>query len=152
MPSACLIFLLPPSLRVLEERLRGRKTDDEEVILFVLKKFLGDIGIFDIETASSGLETGMKLATVYSIITTSSANTTPASGVLNDAAIPAAVPQPTSVRMTLLGSAKAWPSRLPDDAPRKMCGPSRPTECPPTMAMAAPKNCRKNSRTVLRPW
>ena len=32
MPSACLIFLLPPSLAILEGRLRGRKTDDEEVI------------------------------------------------------------------------------------------------------------------------
>lgn len=32
MPSACLIFLLPPSLAVLEGRLRGRKTDDEAVI------------------------------------------------------------------------------------------------------------------------
>jgi guanylate kinase len=32
MPSACLIFLLPPSLEILEERLRGRRTDTEEVI------------------------------------------------------------------------------------------------------------------------
>ena len=32
MPSACLIFLLPPSLAVLEGRLRGRRTDTEEVI------------------------------------------------------------------------------------------------------------------------
>jgi guanylate kinase len=32
MDDAVLIFLLPPSLAVLEERLRGRGTDDEEVI------------------------------------------------------------------------------------------------------------------------
>ncbi len=31
-PEACLIFLLPPSLAILEERLRGRGTDDEAVI------------------------------------------------------------------------------------------------------------------------
>jgi guanylate kinase len=31
-PSACLIFLLPPSLEVLEDRLRGRGTDEEAVI------------------------------------------------------------------------------------------------------------------------
>ncbi|MEZ4333465.1 MAG: guanylate kinase [Myxococcota bacterium] len=32
MPDACLIFLLPPSMAVLEQRLRGRGTDDEAVI------------------------------------------------------------------------------------------------------------------------
>jgi guanylate kinase len=32
MPQAVLIFILPPSLAVLEQRLRGRKTDDEEKI------------------------------------------------------------------------------------------------------------------------
>lgn len=31
-PDACLIFLLPPSLEVLERRLRGRRTDSAEVI------------------------------------------------------------------------------------------------------------------------
>jgi guanylate kinase len=31
-PSACLIFLLPPSLEVLEDRLRSRGTDEEAVI------------------------------------------------------------------------------------------------------------------------
>jgi len=36
-PRAILIFLLPPSDEILEERLRGRGTDDEEVILRRLK-------------------------------------------------------------------------------------------------------------------
>ena len=31
-PSAVFVFLLPPSIGVLEERLRGRRTDSEEVI------------------------------------------------------------------------------------------------------------------------
>ena len=31
-PNACLVFLLPPSMDVLEERLRGRGTDDDETI------------------------------------------------------------------------------------------------------------------------
>lgn len=31
-PEACLIFLVPPTLRVLEDRLRGRGTDDDKVI------------------------------------------------------------------------------------------------------------------------
>lgn len=31
-PDVVSIFLMPPSLRVLEERLRGRKTDDDETI------------------------------------------------------------------------------------------------------------------------
>jgi excisionase family DNA binding protein len=34
--------------------------DDEEGILYVLKKFLSDIGIFDVETALSGYEAGVK--------------------------------------------------------------------------------------------
>ncbi len=34
--------------------------DDEEGILFVLKKFLEDVGIFEVETASSGYEAGIK--------------------------------------------------------------------------------------------
>lgn len=32
LPEAVLVFLLPPSMRVLEERLRGRKTESEERI------------------------------------------------------------------------------------------------------------------------
>jgi len=62
--------------------------------------------------------TGMKLAMVYSIITTSMAKMTPAIGVLNEPAMAAAVPQATSVRTLLLGSSNAWPIRLDAAAPR----------------------------------
>ncbi len=34
--------------------------DDEEGILYVLERFLNDVGIFDVETASSGYEAGVK--------------------------------------------------------------------------------------------
>jgi len=34
--------------------------DDEEGILFVLERFLSDIGIFDVDTARSGYEAGIK--------------------------------------------------------------------------------------------
>ena len=50
-------------LKQLDQGVRKRIliADDEEGILYVLKKMLGDVGILDIATASSGLETGMKL-------------------------------------------------------------------------------------------
>jgi len=45
----------------LDNRKRILVADDEEGIIFVLKRFLEEIGIFDLETATSGLEAGMKL-------------------------------------------------------------------------------------------
>ena len=60
----------------------------------------------------------MKLAMVYSIITTSMAKMTPAMGVLKLLAIAAAVPQATIVRMLLLGKREARPSRLAAVAPK----------------------------------
>lgn len=44
-----------------DNRKRILVADDEEGIITVLQKFLGDIGIFDLATATSGLEAGMKL-------------------------------------------------------------------------------------------
>ena len=41
--KCALIYLLPPSLEELEKRLRGRSTDDEEVINHRLDKATGDI-------------------------------------------------------------------------------------------------------------
>jgi CheY-like chemotaxis protein len=45
-----------------DKRKRILVADDEEGILFVLTRLFNDIGIFDIQTASSGLEAGMKLS------------------------------------------------------------------------------------------
>ena len=62
--------------------------------------------------------TGINPPTVYSNITTSIAKITPAIGVLNDAAMAAAMPQPTSRRILLLGSISFCPSKLLAAAPR----------------------------------
>jgi guanylate kinase len=43
-PDAVLVFLMPPDLRVLEERLRGRHTDSEEVIERRLKAARREMG------------------------------------------------------------------------------------------------------------
>ena len=94
----------------------------------------------------------MKLAMVYSTITTSMAKMTPASGVLKDAAMAAALPQATSERTQLLGTANAWPSRLDAAAPRCTAGPSFPPERPAPSAKTPPQNCRTALRQVIRPW
>lgn len=63
MPSACLIFLLPPSLRVLEERLRGRDTDDEEVIqkrMALVDNELDAARLFDFAIVNDDLEVAVQ--------------------------------------------------------------------------------------------
>ncbi len=55
---------------------------------------------------TAAIITGTKLFSAYSIMMTSSAKITPARGVLNDAAIPAAAPLATRVRILLLGNLK----------------------------------------------
>jgi guanylate kinase len=58
-PEACLIFLLPPSLAVLEERLRGRGTDDEAVIqrrMALSDRELAAAEIFDFAVVNDALE------------------------------------------------------------------------------------------------
>jgi guanylate kinase len=57
--DACLIFLLPPSLAVLEERLRGRGTDDEAVIqrrMALSDRELAAAEIFDFAVVNDELE------------------------------------------------------------------------------------------------
>lgn len=57
--EACLIFLLPPSLAVLEERLRGRGTDDEAVIqrrMALSDRELAAADLFDFAVVNDDLE------------------------------------------------------------------------------------------------
>ena len=59
LPEACLIFLLPPSLEVLAERLRSRGTDDETAIrhrLALVDRELEAAGIFDYAIINDDLE------------------------------------------------------------------------------------------------
>ncbi len=58
-PSACLIFLLPPSLAILEGRLRGRGTDQEAVIqrrMTLVDRELAAAKIFDYAIVNDELE------------------------------------------------------------------------------------------------
>lgn len=58
-PEAVSIFILPPSLEILEERLRRRATDSEEVILQRLSTVRSEIdhaGDFDFIVFNQGLE------------------------------------------------------------------------------------------------
>ena len=58
-PSACLIFLLPPSLEVLEDRLRGRGTDEEAVIqrrMALVDRELAAAKYFDYAVVNDDLE------------------------------------------------------------------------------------------------
>lgn len=58
-PDATLIFLLPPTLAVLEERLRGRKTDSEEVIqhrMALVDRELAAADHFDFAVVNDDLE------------------------------------------------------------------------------------------------
>jgi guanylate kinase len=59
MPEACLIFLLPPSLRVLEKRLRSRATDAESVIqrrMALVDRELEAAEIFDFAVINDDLD------------------------------------------------------------------------------------------------
>ena len=60
---------------------------------------------------------GMNVASVYWRTISSSVKMTAASGVLNDAAMAAAAPQPTRVRTLLCGRSRNRPIQLPPVAP-----------------------------------
>lgn len=58
-PDSVIIFILPPSMKVLEERLRGRHTDDEKTIQIRLNNADGEIksaSKFDYYIVNSNLE------------------------------------------------------------------------------------------------
>ncbi len=62
--------------------------------------------------------TGKNPMMVYSINTTSIAKITPAMGVLKDAEMAAATPQPAKVRKLLWGNLSHWPNWLAVAAPK----------------------------------
>lgn len=68
-PLATRIFILPPSLDILEQRLRGRGTDAEEVIIKRLTKAREELAVsdeFDYQVINDNLEDSIEL--VESII------------------------------------------------------------------------------------
>jgi guanylate kinase len=68
-PLATRIFILPPSLDILEQRLRGRATDAEEVIVKRLAKAKEELAVsheFDYQVINDNLESSIEL--VESII------------------------------------------------------------------------------------
>ena len=70
-PEVILIFLLPPSLKVLESRLRNRKTDTEIVIEKRLKKAADEMAVadsYDYQVINDNLEEA--IASVQAIIHT----------------------------------------------------------------------------------
>ena len=72
--------------------------------------------------------TDMKPAIVYSMTMTSIENMTPATGVLKEAEIAAAVPHPSKTLTLLLGNLRYYSIRLLPAEPRWMAGPSRPSD------------------------
>lgn len=68
--DARLVFLLPPSLKELERRLRGRGTDADEVVerrLTIARRELGAVAIFDYVVVNDDLE--VTLEAVREILT-----------------------------------------------------------------------------------
>jgi guanylate kinase len=62
-PEAVLIFVLPPSEEVLERRLRGRATDDEDVIRTRLKNAIEELrwaGQYDHQVVNDDLDTAVR--------------------------------------------------------------------------------------------
>ncbi len=96
--------------------------------------------------------TGINPAMVYSINITSIEKITPAIGVLNDAEMAAATPQPTKVLWQLLGRCSRCPSWLAAPAPKCTAGPSRPIDWPLSKASTPPTNCIIQFRSGKRPW
>jgi guanylate kinase len=58
-PDSVTIFLLPPSTETLEKRLRGRETDDEEVVRLRMHNAVNEIaqcGLFDYLVVNENLD------------------------------------------------------------------------------------------------
>ena len=62
-PESVLVFILPPSMEVLEKRLRGRKTDDDGIIRTRLKNALAEVKFwsrYDYVVINDNLDTAVK--------------------------------------------------------------------------------------------
>lgn len=62
-PDSVLIFVLPPSMEALKERLAGRKTDSEDVIKMRLQNAIGEIKEYknyDYVIVNDSLDTALK--------------------------------------------------------------------------------------------
>ena len=62
-PDAVMIFVLPPSLKVLEKRLRGRQTDDDDAIngrLSIAQKEIRTAEIYDYLIVNDDLESAVE--------------------------------------------------------------------------------------------
>ena len=81
----------------------------------------------------------------------SSAKSAPATGALNVPAMPAAAPQPTSVRSRRSSSFSHCPMLEPKAEPIWTMGPSRPTEPPEAMLMAEANILARTTRGRMRP-
>ena len=81
------------------------------------------------------MSSGITVAPVRSIISTSRVKSIPAMGARKMPAIPAAAPHPTRSISTLGDSRNAWPMLEPMAAPVKTIGPSAPTEPPNPMVI-----------------
>ena len=76
-PDSVLVYVLPPSLEVLEKRLRGRGTDDEKVMKLRIEKALNDIkscAWYDYVIINDDLETA--IGDARSIVTSERCRTT----------------------------------------------------------------------------
>jgi guanylate kinase len=76
-PDSVFVYVLPPSLEILEKRLRGRGTDDEKVMKLRLEKALNDIkscAWYDYVIINDDLETA--IGDARSIVTSERCRTT----------------------------------------------------------------------------
>ena len=81
----------------------------------------------------------------------STAKRAPATGALKVAAIPAAAPQPTSVRRRRSPTRSHWPIDEPMAEPIWTIGPSRPTDPPDAMHTPEATSLAMTTRGRIRP-
>jgi len=95
--------------------------------------------------------TGAKAAAPQSLRTSSRAKNAPATGALNVPATPAAAPQATITRVSLLEKPSSCATVDPAADPIWTIGPSRPTEPPEPMQMLDASAFTSVTRGLMRP-